>query len=99
MPRAAPRPRSSSSESRINSRATGLREVRMGGLIGRLVVGLALTTLTAAPGRAQNAPPEAGSAEITAVLDQEKPDPSRAARIRADADAPPPATPAGAFYF
>src|SRR5258708_2187855 len=76
----------------------------MRGLIERristgLVLGFVLTTLAPASGRTQSAPPEAGSAEITAVLDQEKPDPSRAAKIRADADAPPAANADGAFYF
>jgi CHAT domain-containing protein len=43
------------------------------------------------------APPRTIS-DITAIIDQEKPDPSRAAKLRADADANPPAGAGSQFY-
>ena len=42
------------------------------------------------------APPPRSIADITAILDQEKPDPARVARLQAQADAPPPAGVSGA---
>jgi hypothetical protein len=61
-------------------------------------------TVTALPARAQSfvAPPRT-IADITAILDQEKPDPARLAKMQADAErAPPTNADAGAlvaFYY
>ena len=49
-------------------------------------------TVRAQEHRAIFVPPPRSVADITAILDQEKPDPNKAARLRAEADAKPPAT-------
>jgi CHAT domain-containing protein len=77
----------------------------MRGLIGlrigasNLILGLLLVSSGVAPAEAQTG----ANAEITAILDQEKPDPSRAAKVRRDADANPPANAGnvalGQFHF
>jgi CHAT domain-containing protein len=69
-----------------------------------LVLACAWLGLSPAAGRAQSlvAPPRS-TADITAILDQQKPDPSAGAKLRAEADQPPPtgADPAtlARFYY
>src|SRR5215470_11561145 len=88
--------------------ARGLRMSGRGvvGSCARLIVGLILsaTVSVASYGQSANfvAPPRAIS-DIAAILDQQKPDPVKAAKTRADADANPPATSdrhaLGQFFF
>jgi CHAT domain-containing protein len=77
--------------------------------MGRLIVALvlvvcALLAISAAPGRAQTAPlPSTPGADVTAILDQQKPSPGSASKMRAEADQPPPPGAAAAalarFYY
>jgi CHAT domain-containing protein/tetratricopeptide (TPR) repeat protein len=71
-----------------------------------LIFGLLLLAALPAAGQAQTAsfaPPPRTITDITAILDQQKPDPAQAAKNKADADANPPAGASagalGQFYF
>src|SRR5690242_3702505 len=76
------------------------------GSCARVIVGVIMSAIVsvASYGQSTNfvAPPRTTS-DITAILDQQKPDPDKAAKTRADADANPPATSdrhaLGQFHF
>jgi CHAT domain-containing protein len=75
-------------------------------LVGFFLLAYALLATIAGPGRAQtatSAAPAGTVADITAILDQQKPDPGAASKMRATADQPPPAGAGAAalarFYY
>jgi len=64
------------------------------GWVGRLLIAVTLPAMLAGAARAETpamtAPPRQ-QGDVTAILDQQKPDPAAAARLRAEADQAPPA--------
>jgi CHAT domain-containing protein len=73
--------------------------------MARLIVVLILLAVTSGSTCAQTAAssPRSSTSDITAILDQQKPDPEAAAKLRSDADQPPPAGATAAilahFYY
>ena len=71
----------------LRGRAAGQEEQAMG-WVGRLLIAMALPAMLAGPARAETpamtAPPRQ-QGDVTAILDQQKPDPAATAKLRAEA--------------